>query len=123
MHDLQLLLASSGRILMGALFVWAAWMDYQQRQFLQQMMKDKNIPQTPFLFFGAVLLKFVGGLALVLNFYTPLAAFLLAGFMLIATIIFHGFWRETGPKREYEKVMFLTHLLLMGGLLALMSCP
>lgn len=63
------------------------------------MLGQLNIRPSPFWAVVAALAEFLGGLALALGLVTPLAAYAIAGSMLVATATVHlakGFWNHNG---------------------------
>jgi uncharacterized membrane protein YphA (DoxX/SURF4 family) len=81
-----------GQALIGIVFVAGAVTDILDRKILLQMLQRKNVRYEEFLLPGAIALKIICGLALVFNMLPAVAAFFLAGFTLIANVIFHPFW-------------------------------
>ena len=74
-------------------------------------------PVSAGLYFGAllplvILLEVVGGLTLMLGWQTRITAFLLAGFTIVATLIFHS---NLGD--QTQMLFFLKNLAIAGGLL------
>jgi putative oxidoreductase len=59
-----------------------------------------------------IALELGGGIALLLGFQTRLVAFLLAGFSIIAGIIFHG------GADQMQQIMLMKNFAMAGGLLA-----
>ena len=59
-----------------------------------------------------IALELGGGIALLLGFQTRLAAFLLAGFTIIAGLIFHG------GADQMQQIMLMKNFAMAGGLLA-----
>jgi len=70
------------------------------------------------LFAAATIAVQLGGSVLVLFARGRLAivgAFLLAGFTVVATLIGHAFWQETGMQRFHDLNSFLEHVGLVSG--------
>lgn len=109
------------RILIGGFYMAGAVVDVLQRNDCLQLMEFKKIPYQPWLFAGEVVLKFLAGLAIVINFYTVINAIALIIFTLIANIIFNNFWKETGKKAQLTFVRFWSYVAIMGGLLLLIA--
>jgi putative oxidoreductase len=63
-----------------------------------------------------IALEIAGGLALMLGWHTRLTAFLLAGFTLLATAIFHS---NLGD--QTQMLFFMKNLSIAGGLLLVVS--
>lgn len=76
----------------------------------QAYMASVGVPGT--LLPLVIALEIGGGLALLLGFQTRIVAFLLAGFCLLAAMLFH-----TGAD-QMQHIMFMKNLAMAGGLLA-----
>ena len=63
-----------------------------------------------------IALELLGGLVLMLGWHTRITAFLLAGFTLLATLIFHA---NIGDQTQY--LFFMKNLSITGGLLMVVS--
>jgi putative oxidoreductase len=63
-----------------------------------------------------IALEVVGGLVLMLGWHTRLTAFLLAGFTILATLIFHS---NLGD--QTQMLFFMKNLSIAGGLLLVVS--
>tara|TARA_R110000868_G_scaffold337591_1_gene598476 strand:- start:395 stop:751 length:357 start_codon:yes stop_codon:yes gene_type:complete len=110
------MLVVAGQATVGIVYILGAITDTVDRSTLSKMLQDKRIPYTQYLLPGAISLKFLGGLALVFSMFVPLAAFLLAGFTLIANVIFHPFWSAAPADRKKEYFAFMVHMAVIGGL-------
>lgn len=108
-----------GQATVGIVFVLASVTDLLDRNALLQLMRAKKLPYEQYLMYGAIALKFICGLALTFNVAAHAAAFLLAGFTLIANIIFHPFWWCAAADRKREYFAFMVHMGLIGGLLVI----
>jgi putative oxidoreductase len=76
----------------------------------------------PFAALGAVLailIEVVGGLALVAGYRTRVAALVLAGFTLVASVFFHAYWAAPADQAFMQQLMFFKNLGVIGGLLVL----
>lgn len=85
------LFALVGQATIGIVFMLGAVTDILERKALLQMLLRKNLRYEDYLLYGAITLKIVCGLALIFNVAAHIAAFFLAGFTLIANVIFHPF--------------------------------
>ncbi len=63
-----------------------------------------------------ILLEIVGGAALIVGFQTRIAALLLAGFTVLAGLLYHF-----QPADQMQMTMFLKNLAIAGGLLLLVA--
>jgi putative oxidoreductase len=57
-----------------------------------------------------------GGLAVLAGFQTRIAAFLLAGFSILAAVIFHSNFAD-----QMQSILFMKNLAIAGGLLLLVA--
>ena len=117
MHSAILL----GQAIIGLVFLVAIVNDILERNELMAALATKNIPYREYLFPGAIGLKLLCGLGLVFNILAPVAAFFLAGFTLVANIIFNNFWAQTGADRKNAYFQFIIHMAIVGGLIALVG--
>jgi putative oxidoreductase len=69
---------------------------------------------------GAVV-EFVGGLALALGAWTRLAALLVAGFTVVATLIAHRYWELPADQQMIQSIQFMKNVAIIGGLLSLVA--
>jgi putative oxidoreductase len=102
-----------GRILMALIFVLAGigklGAGYAGTQ---GYMESMGVPGM--LLPLVILLEIGGGLALILGWQTKIASLLLAGFTLLAALIFHNNFGD-----QTQMIMFLKNLAITGGLLVL----
>jgi putative oxidoreductase len=70
---------------------------------------------------ATIAVQILGGLSVALGFRTRLGAFLLAGFTVVATLLYHHFWSVVGEAREHELTTFLEHVAILGGFVAIMA--
>ena len=60
--------------------------------------------------------QLVAGIALVVGWHERVAALLLAGFLIPATLTAHDFWAYHGPEMQGQLVNFLKNVAMFGGL-------
>ncbi|HTM64601.1 MAG TPA: DoxX family protein [Gammaproteobacteria bacterium] len=113
------ILALTGQVIVGVIFAHGAVVDILERKTLLSMLKQKKLRYEEILLYGAIVLKIVCGLGLIFDVAPHVSAFILAGFTLIANIIFHPFWSFGPGERKREYFIFITHLAIVGGLLAI----
>jgi len=114
MQALQNLAAPLGRILLALIFVLAGINKITGYAGTQGYMESMGVPGI--LLPLVIGVELVGGLALMLGWHARLTAFLLAGFTLLATLIFHS---NLGDHTQY--LFFLKNLSIAGGLLMVFS--
>jgi uncharacterized membrane protein YphA (DoxX/SURF4 family) len=116
MTDLGLLIA---RLLMSLVFLasgiekalhWSAGL---------AEIEAAGLPLAPAMLAATVVTQLGGGLSLALGLWARLGALALAGFTVLATVLFHAFWNASGPAAEHELTTFLEHVAMVGGFLAL----
>ncbi|MEP7057754.1 MAG: DoxX family protein [Caldimonas sp.] len=117
--SLQNPLALMGRFLLAPMFVLAGFGKLTGFAGTVAYMQSKGIPATELLATLAALLELGGGLALLFGFYTRWAALALAGFTVIASLIFHDFWAVPEAQRMVQNLLFMKNISVAGGLLVL----
>lgn len=118
----------TGQVIIGLVFVIAVVNDILDRNLLMstldiklQSLLKRKISHTHFLFYGAIGLKTVCGLAFIFNTFVPMAAFFLAGFTIIANVVFNNFWAVPSDERKPTFLKFLIHWAIIGGLIVLIG--
>jgi putative oxidoreductase len=114
MKHFQDIAAPIGRFLLALMFVVAGINKISGYSGMQGYMESMGVP-------GALLplviaLEVLGGLALMLGWHTRITAFLLAGFTVMATLIFHS---DLGD--QTQMLFFMKNLSIVGGLLLVVS--
>ena len=114
MQTIQNLAAPIGRVLLALMFLVAGLNKISGYAGMQGYMESMGVPgvMLPLV----IALEIVGGLALMLGWHTRLTAFLLAGFTLLATAIFHS---NLGD--QTQMLFFMKNLSITGGLLLVVS--
>jgi putative oxidoreductase len=104
----------TGRVLLAAIFVISGLGKISGYAGTQGYMESMGVPgwTLPLV----IALEVLGGLALIVGYRTRLAALALAGFTLVASLVFH--WQ---PGDQMQQIMFLKNLAMIGGLLLLVA--
>ena len=110
MTNLQNLSAPVGRALLALMFLIAGFNKISGYAGTQAYMDAMGVPGA--LLPLVILLEIGGGLLLLLGWHTRITAFLLAGFTVLATLIFHS---NLGD--QTQMLFFLKNLAIAGGLL------
>lgn len=102
----------AGRVLISAIFILAGWGKIGGYAGTQGYMESVGVP-------GALLPLVIatelgGGLLVLAGLWTRLAAFALAGFSIVAAILFHANFTD-----GTQQIMFMKNLAMAGGLLFL----
>jgi putative oxidoreductase len=114
MKPFQDLAAPVGRVLLALMFVLAGLNKIPGYAGMQGYMESMGVPGV--LLPLVIALELLGGLVLMLGWHTRITAFLLAGFTLLATLIFHA---NIGDQTQY--LLFMKNLSITGGLLMVVS--
>ena len=104
----------AGRVLIATLFLLAGWGKISGYAATQAYMQHAGVPGS--LLPLVILLELGGGIAIVVGLYTRPVALLLAGFSVIAGLLFHG-----GSADQMQQIMLLKDLGLAGGFLFLVA--
>ena len=113
MNTLEKSAELTGRTLLAAMFLVAGLGKIAGFSGTQAYMQSMGVP-------GALLplviaLEVLGALAIIVGYRTRLVAFVLAGFTLVAAVIFHGGADQT------QHIMFLKNISVAGGFLLLVA--
>jgi putative oxidoreductase len=85
-------------------------------------MAAKEIPAPPLLLALALMVMFLGALALLLGYHTRHGAMLLFAFTMIVTVLMHDFWKIDNPvDRAADYDIFARNIAIAGGLLLLVG--
>jgi putative oxidoreductase len=102
-----------GRVLIAVLFLASGWGKIGGYGGTQAYMQSAGVPGG--LLPLVILVELAGGLAIVAGLFTRPAALVLAGFSILAALLFH-----TGSD-QVQQIMFFKNLGLAGGFLFLMA--
>jgi putative oxidoreductase len=106
--EIQLL----GRVMLALIFILAGIGKIQDPAGTAGYMQSMGVPGI--LLWPTIALEILGGIAIAIGYKTRLAAFALAGFTLLAAVLFH---RNFGD--QMQMIMFLKDIAITGGLLLL----
>jgi putative oxidoreductase len=103
-----------GRVLLGQLFLLSGLYKLGSYFTVASMMQGAGVPSG--LLPLVIATEIGGGLAVILGWKTRPGAFLLAGFTLIAGLLFHSNFAD-----PIQQQMFIKNVTIAGGLLVLMA--
>lgn len=109
MNNFIVLLA---RIFLAAIFIRSGINKLLNPEQTQGVMESQGIPFAGFLLWVTVIVLLAGGLSVLLGYKSKLGAWLLVGFLIPTTLIFHTDFADRS-----EQIAFFKNLGLMGGLL------
>ena len=84
-------------------------------------LEGMGVPLASVLGVIAAIVEFFCGLALALGSWTRLAAILIAGFTVVATLVAHRFWDFPAEQQVMQAAQFMENLAIFGGLLAVVA--
>jgi uncharacterized membrane protein YphA (DoxX/SURF4 family) len=70
---------------------------------------------------GAIAVELVGGLMLMAGLFARWIALIIAAYTLALGLIFHAYWLAPAADARLERIIFLNHLSLIGGMLAIVA--
>jgi len=102
------------RVFLAHIFILAGLSKVSAYAGTQQYMESMGIPGI--LLPMVILLEVVAGLALLLGWQTKIMAAMLAGFSIMAAVIFHANFAD-----QMQMILFMKNISIAGGLLMLVS--
>lgn len=108
-----------GRLALAALFLPAGLNKISAFDGTVAYIQSVGLPLAALGAVLAIVIEVVGGLALVAGYRTRLAALVLAGFTLVASVLFHAYWAAPADQAFMQQLMFFKNLGVIGGLLVL----
>ena len=111
--DLGLLI---GRVMLSIVFLWSgADKAVHWSEGLGEIV-SAGLPYPTLLLIATVLVQLGGGVSVALGIFARLGALALAGFTVVATVLFHNFWVVADPvDRQQQLATFLEHVGILGG--------
>jgi len=113
--------APLGRLLLSVIFIMSGAQKITAYAGTQQYMEAMGVPGA--LLPVAIAVELLGGIALLLGWQARIAAFLLAGFTVVAGVLFHlvpSFGMEP-MATQVETIMFMKNITIAGGLLMVIA--
>jgi len=101
-----------GRILLAAIFVLAGIGKIADQTGTMQYMTAMGVPSV--LMYPTIFLEILGGLAIIIGYKIRYAAIALAGFSVLAALLFH-----TDFVDKMQMILFMKNMSMAGGLLLL----
>jgi putative oxidoreductase len=117
-HDLAALV---GRILLATLFVVSGIGKIAGFAGTAGYIASKGLPLAEILTAATIVVELGGGLAIVAGWKARWAALLLAGFTVVASVLFHNFWAAPPAEAMNQQIHFMKNLSIVGGMLLLFA--
>ena len=109
------------RILLALMFVLAGFSKFAGLEGTAGYIASVGLPAPQLLAVGAGLVEVIGAVLLIVGWQARWAALALAGFTLLATVLFHNYWAMPADQQMMQQLMFMKNLSVVGGLLALFA--
>ena len=106
-----------GRVLLALMFVWAGYGKITGYAGTAGWMASAGMPMVGVFLPLAILVELGGGIALIVGFKARWVALALAGFTLVASLIFHHYWTMTGDAVMTNMLFFYKNVAVIGGML------
>jgi putative oxidoreductase len=117
-HDFAALV---GRILLAALFVVSGIGKIAGFAGTAGYIASKGLPVAELLTAATIVVELGGGLAILAGWKARWAALLLAGFTIVASVLFHNFWAAPPAEAMNQQIHFMKNLSIVGGMLLLFA--
>lgn len=108
------LAAPVGRALLSSLFLASAAGKLAAYEGTKAYMESAGVPGA--LLPAVIALEIVAPIAVILGLQTRIAAFLLAGFSILAAVLFHGNFGD-----QIQQIMFMKNVAIAGGFLMIVA--
>lgn len=114
-------IALIGRVLLAAMFVLAGFDKIGGFEGTSGYIASVGLPFPEVLTALTIAVEIGAGLALIVGFQVRVAALLLAGFTLAASVLFHNFWAMPAEQAYVQQLMFMKNVSVAGGLLMIVA--
>lgn len=114
-------IALAGRVLLAAMFVLAGFDKIGGFEGTAGYIGSVGLPFAEVLTALTIAVEIGAGLALIVGFKVRIAALLLAGFTLAASVLFHNFWAMPADQAYVQQLMFMKNISVAGGLLMIVA--
>ena len=110
-----------GRIIFGLFFVIAAFRNTVGFRDRIPSVTNYGWSMPPALVAVGFAMQWIGGLSLVLGWFTVIGALILIVFLVVATACYHNLFRFSGKERDPHLYLTLVNMTLAGGLLLIIA--
>jgi putative oxidoreductase len=115
------ILALLGRVLLASIFVYSGFGKITDFQGTVGYIAGAGLPMAQVLAVGAIIVEFIGGLALLIGFRARWAALAFVVFLIIITPIFHNFWSAPEAEAMSQQINFIKNMAIIGGMLMVVA--
>ena len=110
-----------GRILLAVIFITSGIGKITGYDGTAAYMAAKGLPMVGVLLPLTILTELGGGILLAIGYQARWAALALAGFTILAALIFHNFWAVEAAQKMAQQVSFMKNVAITGGLLVVFA--
>ncbi|HEY7945703.1 MAG: DoxX family protein [Burkholderiales bacterium] len=114
-------LALLGRVLLAGIFVYSGFGKITAFHDNVGYIASAGLPMPQVLAVGAIMVEFIGGLALLIGFRARWAALAFVVFLIVITPIFHNFWSAPAAEAMGQQINFIKNIAIIGGMLMVMA--
>lgn len=114
-------LAFFGRLLISIIFIIAGIAKIANFTDAQLSLEYRAISPAAIYIFIAMVMELVGGILLLIGWYTKISCWILMIFLIPVTLIFHSFWQYEGAEAALQFSLLLRNLAIFGGLLLILA--
>ena len=108
-----------GRILMALMFILAGFGKLTNIAGTAGYIASGGLPAPTVLAVLVGLFELLSGIAIVVGYKTRWVGLALAGFTLLASVVFHAFWAVPAEQQMVTQLLFMKNISVAGGLLLL----
>lgn len=112
-------LALIGRLGLVALFLPAGWSKLTGFEATVGYIESVGLPLATLAALIAIFIEVVGGIAILLGYFSRASALGLALFTLVASVLFHPYWAVAADQAFVQQLLFMKNIAIVGGLLVL----
>ena len=105
------------RIFLAVLFVVSGWSKLSGFEGAVGYVASNGLPVPQVFAALTILVELGGGILLILGLFSRLAAFIMAGFVLLTIVLVHHFWTMADAEMQLNQLMAMKNLAIAGGLL------
>ena len=109
----------AGRILLSVMFIFSGAMKFIDVPGTASHIATAGLPAPEILAIAAGAFEVIAGLAILIGWQTRLAAWALAGFCILAGLLFHNFWAYEGQEQVAQMLNLFKNVTIAGGFLVL----
>jgi putative oxidoreductase len=108
-------------VLLASIFVYSGFGKITDFQGTAGYIASAGMPMPQVLAVGAIVVEFIGGLALLIGFRARWAALAFVVFLIVITPIFHNFWSVPADEVMSQQINFIKNVAIIGGMLMVMA--